>query len=71
MKRSILLGLFVTASIMASSSIAAGDFENLQIIANAQLPAPEIQAHLQASVQHTKIYQALASNRRFESSRTR
>jgi len=65
MKRSVLLGLFVTASMLASTSFAAEDLcaVNLQTIANAkaQLQAPEIQARVEASVQHAKAYQALGT----------
>ena len=62
MKRSVLLGLFVTASMLASSSFAAGDLceTNLQAIANAktQTLAPEIKTRVEASVQQAKAYQA-------------
>ena len=63
MKRSVLLGLFVTASMLASSSFAAGDdlcATNLQAIANAktQTLAPEIKTRVEASVQQAKAYQA-------------
>ena len=68
MKRSVLLGLFVTASMMASTSFAAGGSEdlcetNLQTIANAkaQLQAPEISARVEASVQQAKAHQALGT----------
>lgn len=60
MKHSMLLGLFVTASILASTSFAADNLctVNLQTIANtkAQLKAPEIQARVEASVQHAQAY---------------
>ena len=63
MKRSVLLGLFVTASMMASTSFAADDLceVNLQTIANSksQLQAPEIQARVEASVQQAKAQQAM------------
>ncbi|MDI3270842.1 hypothetical protein ACYZT7_04950 [Pseudomonas sp. RT4P38] len=66
MKRSVLLGLFVTASLMASTSFAAGGSEdlcetNLQTIANAksQIQAPEISARVEASVQQAKAHQAM------------
>lgn len=66
MKRSVLLsGLFVTASLIASTSFAAGGTEdlcetNLQTINNAkaQVQAQEIQARVEASVQQAKAYQA-------------
>ncbi|MCD9115930.1 MULTISPECIES: hypothetical protein [Pseudomonas] len=65
MKRSVLLGLFVTASMLASSSFAAGGTEdlceaNLQTIANAknQIKAPDVSARVEASVQQAKAYQA-------------
>jgi len=64
MKRSVLLGLFVTASMMASTSFAATDdlcTVNLQTIANAksQIQAPEMQARVEASVQQAKAHQAM------------
>jgi|GEM_PF-532816 len=66
MKRSVLLGLFVTASMLASSSFAAGGTDslcetNLQTIANAknQIQAPDLQARVEASVQQAKAHQAL------------
>lgn len=64
MKRSVLLGLFVTASMMASTSFAAADDlceVNLQTIANAkaQIQAPEMQARVEASVQQAKAHQAM------------
>ena len=63
MKRCVLLGLFVTACMMASTSFAAGDLceVNLQTIANAksQIQAPEIQARVEASVQQAKAHQAM------------
>ncbi|MCO8312456.1 hypothetical protein [Pseudomonas mandelii] len=65
MKRSVLLGLFVTASMLASSSFAAGGSDdlcatNLQAIANAktQTLTPEIRTRVEASVQQAKAYQA-------------
>lgn len=65
MKRSVLLGLFVTASMLASTAFAADNLctVNLQTIANAkaQLQAPEIQARVEASVQHAQAYQALGT----------
>jgi hypothetical protein len=64
MKRSVLLGLFVTASMMASTSFAASDDlceVNLQTINNAksQIQSPEIQARVEASVQQAKAHQAM------------
>lgn len=64
MKRSVLLGLFVTASMMASTSFAATEDlceVNLQTIANAksQIQAPEIQTRVEASVQQAKAHQAM------------
>ena len=63
MKRSVLLGLFVTASMMASTSFAAEDLcaVNLQTIANSksQIQAPEIQTRVEASVQQAKAHQAM------------
>ncbi|MBK5517909.1 MULTISPECIES: hypothetical protein [unclassified Pseudomonas] len=64
MKRSVLLGLFVTASMMASTSFAATEdlcAVNLQTIANAksQIQAPEIQTRVEASVQQAKAHQAM------------
>ena len=64
MKRSVLLGLFVTASMMASTSFAATDdlcTVNLQTIANAksQIQAPEMQARVEASVQQANAHQAM------------
>ena len=67
MKRSVLLGLFVTASIMASTSFAAGTEDlcevNLQTIANnkAQIQTPEQQARVDASVQQAKAHQAMGT----------
>jgi hypothetical protein len=65
MNRSVLLGLFVTASMLASPSFAAGDdlcATNLQAIANAktqtQTLAPEMRTRIEASVQQAKAYQA-------------
>ncbi|WP_433738605.1 hypothetical protein [Pseudomonas putida] len=57
MKRSVLLGLFVTASIMASPSFAADDLctINLKTIENgkAQIP-PEMADQVMASVEKAK-----------------
>ena len=63
MKRSVLFGLFVTASMITSTSFAAEDLcaVNLQTIAKAQLQAPEIQARVEASVQQAKAHQALGT----------
>jgi hypothetical protein len=62
MKRSVLLGLFVTASMMASTSFAAEDLcaVNLKTIDNAkaQIQAPEIQERVAASVEKAKADQA-------------
>ncbi|WP_085631776.1 MULTISPECIES: hypothetical protein [unclassified Pseudomonas] len=61
MKRSVLFGLFVTASMLTSAAFAAGDLceTNLQSIANAkaQIPADK-SAQVDASVQQAKAYQA-------------
>ena len=61
MKRSVLLGLFVTASMMASTSFAAEDLcaVNLQTIQNgkAQIP-PEMTDQVDASVKQAKADQA-------------
>lgn len=61
MKRSVLFGLFVTASMMASASFAADDIcaVNLQTIANAkaQIP-PEMSEQVEASVEQAKVDQA-------------
>ncbi|EJL03089.1 MULTISPECIES: hypothetical protein [Pseudomonas] len=67
MKRSVLLGLFVTASMLASSSFAAGGSSdlcdtNLKTIENAKTQiqgSPELQARVEASVQQAKAHQAL------------
>ncbi|MHC8316283.1 hypothetical protein [Pseudomonas sp. LB3P31] len=65
MKRSVLLGLFVTASMMASTSFAASTDDlcevNLQTIANAkaQVQTPEMQTRVDASVQQAKSHQAM------------
>ena len=63
MKRSALAGLLIAATMLASSSFAAGDdlcATNLQAIANAktQTLAPEIMTRVEASVQQAKAYQA-------------
>jgi hypothetical protein len=62
MKRSVLLGLFVTASMMASTSFAAEKdlcAVNLQTIENgkAQIP-PEMADQVKASVEQAKADQA-------------
>ncbi|MBB3242862.1 hypothetical protein FHW68_004420 [Pseudomonas sp. Tn43] len=65
MKRSVLLGLFVTASMLASPSFAGNTEDlcqvNLQTIANAkaQILTPEMQSRVEASVQQAKAYQAM------------
>jgi hypothetical protein len=61
MNRSVLLGLFVAASIMASTSFAAEDLcaVNLKTIENgkAQIP-PEMTDQVKASVEQAKADQA-------------
>jgi uncharacterized protein YggE len=62
MKRSVLFGLFVTASLLASPSFAAENTQcdvNLQTIANgkAQIP-PEMTDQVEASVKQAKADQA-------------
>ncbi|MFJ3372397.1 hypothetical protein [Pseudomonas sp. NPDC086251] len=61
MKRSVLLGLFVTASLMASTSFAAEDLcaVNLKTIENAkaQIP-PEMTEQVMDSVEKAKADQA-------------
>ncbi|MGH8350339.1 MAG: hypothetical protein ACRES5_27810 [Pseudomonas sp.] len=61
MNRSVLLGLFVAASIMASTSYAAEDLcaVNLKTIENgkAQIP-PEMTEQVKASVEKAKAEQA-------------
>lgn len=62
MKRSVLLGLFVTASMLASSSFAADLCEtNLKTIENAkaQYQGSDIEAKVEASIQQAKAHQAL------------
>ncbi|MET0774717.1 MAG: hypothetical protein ABWZ65_04405 [Pseudomonas mandelii] len=62
MKRSVLLGLFVTASLMASTSFAAEDLcaVNLKTIENAKAQiAPEMTEQVAASVKKAKADQAL------------
>lgn len=65
MKRSVLLGLLVTASMLASPSFAAGGSDNLcatnlQAINNAkaQIQVPELSARVETSVQQAKAHQA-------------
>ncbi|WP_260959830.1 hypothetical protein [Pseudomonas citri] len=65
MKRSVLLGLFVTASMLASPSFAAGSSSdlcdtNLKTIESAktQIQGSDIEARVEASVQQAKAYQA-------------
>jgi hypothetical protein len=62
MKRSVLLGLFVTASLMASTSFAAGEdlcAVNLKSIENAKAQIPEEMADQVAdSVKQAKADQA-------------
>lgn len=61
MKRSVLLGLFLTASMLASTSFAAEDLcaVNLKTIENgkAQIP-PEMADQIKASVEKAKADQA-------------
>lgn len=62
MKRSVLLGLFVTASMLASSSFATDLCDtNLKAIENAksQYKGSDIEAKVEASVQQAKAHQAL------------
>ncbi|BBP68775.1 hypothetical protein PHLH6_07790 [Pseudomonas sp. Seg1] len=66
MKRSVLLGLFVTASIMASSSFAADKPEslceaNLQTIDNAKAQyqtSPDLNSRVSASVSKARALKA-------------
>lgn len=64
MKRSVLLGLFVTASMLASPAFADSTADlcqvNLKTIQNAksQIQAPEINAQIEADVQQAKAAQA-------------
>ena len=64
MKRSVLLGLFVTASMMASTSFAAEDLcaVNLKTIENAksQIP-PEMTEQVKASVEKAKADHAIGT----------
>ncbi|WP_434569869.1 hypothetical protein J3P84_23390 [Pseudomonas sp. Z1-29] len=66
MKRSVLLGLFVTASMLASPSFAAGDSDslcatNIKTIENAktQYQGSDSQSQIEASLQQAKAHQAL------------
>ncbi|MDP9785288.1 hypothetical protein [Pseudomonas fluorescens] len=62
MKRSVLLGLFVTASMLASSSFAADLCDtNLKTLENAktQYQGSDIEAKVEASIQQAKAHQAL------------
>jgi len=66
MKRSVLLGLFVTASMLASSSFAAGGSDdlcdtNLKTLENAktQVQGSELQGQVEASIQQAKAHQAM------------
>ncbi|MFL6534272.1 MAG: hypothetical protein ACJ8G8_13180 [Pseudomonas sp.] len=66
MKRSVLLGLFVTASMLASPSFAAGDSDslcdtNIKTIENAktQVQGSDLEAKVEASVQQAKAHQAM------------
>ncbi|MBC3364483.1 hypothetical protein [Pseudomonas sp. SWRI154] len=65
MKRSVLLGLFVTASMLASPSFAAGDSDslcdtNIKTIENAktQYQGSDSQSKIEASLQQAKAHQA-------------
>lgn len=61
MKRSVLLGLFVTASLMASTSFAAEDLcaVNLKTIENAKAQiSPEMSDQVMDSVKQAKADQA-------------
>lgn len=66
MKRSVLLGLFVTASLMASPSFAAEDLcaVNIKTIENAkaQIP-PEMTETVADSVKQAKADQALGTKK--------
>ena len=64
MKRSVLLGLFVTASMMASASFAAEDLcaVNLKTIENAKSQiSPEMTEQVKASVEKAKASHALGT----------
>ncbi|MCE0461134.1 hypothetical protein [Pseudomonas uvaldensis] len=62
MKRSVLLGLFVTASMLASSSFAAGEGDlcdtNIKTIENlkTQIQGTDLEARAATSVQQAKAY---------------
>jgi hypothetical protein len=61
MKRSVLLGLFVTASLMASTSFAAEDLcaVNLKTIDNAKAQTPpELKEQVMESVEKAQAEQA-------------
>lgn len=65
MKRSALLGLFVTASILASPSFAAGGSDdlcetNIKTIENTktQVQGSDLEARVEASLQQAKAHQA-------------
>lgn len=64
MKRSVLLGLFVTASILASPSFAGNQEDlcqvNLQTIRDARttIQSPDLQANMEATVQQAQAAQA-------------
>ncbi|WP_339502636.1 hypothetical protein [Pseudomonas silesiensis] len=65
MKRSVLLSLFVTASLMASTSFAAEEdlcSTNLQTIENAKTQiSPEMSDQVEASVKKAKAAHALGT----------
>ena len=67
MKRSVLLGLFVTASLMASASFAAEKdlcSTNLQTIENAKTQiSPEMTDQVEASVKKAKADHALGTKK--------
>ncbi|WP_053152087.1 hypothetical protein [Pseudomonas sp. Pf153] len=64
MKRSVLLGLFVTASMLASSSFAAGTDDlcdtNIKAIENSktQIQGTDLETRAATSVQQAKAFQA-------------
>ena len=64
MKRSVLLGLFVTASILASPGFAGNQEDlcevNLQTIRDARtsIQSPDLQANMEATVQQAQAAQA-------------
>ena len=66
MKRSVLLGLFVTASMMASTSFAAEDLcaVNLKTIENAKAQiSPEMTDQVAASVKKAQADHALGTKK--------